>query len=77
MSNVRDEYIQARCIASLYSLFDERNIKINADDTNHLLFLCDYTCWQYRNLDNPGDMPIDIRFRLNNLIMKNTGDADE
>lgn len=73
LSDVRDEYIQARCLASLYSLFFERGIKIDPDDTNHLLFLCDYTCWQYRNIDAPGAMPQDIRFRLNNLITKNAG----
>ena len=77
MSVVRDEYIQARCLASLYSLFEERDIKINPEDTNHLLFLCDYTCWQYRNTDTPGDMPLDIRFRLNNLITKYSGENDE
>ena len=77
MSAVRDNYIQARCVASLYSLFDERSIKINPDDTNHLLFLCDYTCWQYKNIDNLGDMPLNIRFRLNNLLTKNMGETNE
>ena len=43
---------------------------------NHVMFVVDYSAYRYRSRGENGAMPIDLRFRLNNLFIHNGG-ADE
>lgn len=73
MSQVRDDYIEARILASITSLTKEKGITIDETDMNLIMFIVDYTVWQYQSVGNVGAMPIDLRQRLNNILVKYTG----
>ena len=75
MSDVRDDYLKPRILASLYTLLKEKAVTIDYNDSNHLLFLVDYTCWEYGNIGVATAMPQHLRARLNELLIKRAGDV--
>jgi hypothetical protein len=69
MSDVKDDSIEARILASILALAKERNITVDPENTSQMMFLVDFACYQYTSLNNTGAMPIDLRYRLNNLFI--------
>ncbi|MCJ1989402.1 hypothetical protein [Pseudolactococcus carnosus] len=68
-SSVRDELLQA----IIKSIFDEltiqKRINLNADNSEHLMFVVDYTVFRYENKGG-SIMPRNLEYRLRNLIVK-------
>lgn len=69
LSNVKDTSIEARILAAISAFAETRKININPDDTEQLMLLVDIAAWEYGNVQNPGPMPVDLRYRLNNVFM--------
>ncbi len=51
-------------------------IILEKDKQDHVLFVLDWATWKYKNPED-GVIPRSIRFRLNNLVIKKAGRADE
>jgi hypothetical protein len=76
-SDVRDDYIMIRLLSALMEIGKQKSIIIDENDCNHLIFLADYTVWQYDSFGNHKAMPEDLRYRLNNLLIKDTINKNE
>lgn len=70
---VRDGYLAAIVRGIIRELEDEKGIKLDADNANHLMFCVDLATWRYQSRDSVGAMPRHLQFRLHNLIIHNGG----
>nr|DAX37119.1 MAG TPA: Head Tail Connector Protein [Caudoviricetes sp.] len=70
-TNVRDAYISAIIKATIKELEDEKGVKLEVKNDNHLLFISDYCAWRYLSRDKDGAIPRDLQYRLHNLIVHN------
>lgn len=68
-SAVRDTYLTAITESVVTELEDEKGLKLDADNSYHLLFCVDYATWRYQSRDDTGAMPRHIQFRLHNLMI--------
>ena len=68
-SNVRDELLTIIVSGVIDELTDEKGIKLEYDNTSHLMFVVDLSAFRY---DNKGGnvMPRNLEYRLRNLIIK-------
>ena len=68
-SNVRDVLLKKIIEGVIYELTDEKGIKLEYDNTSHLMFVVDLSAFRY---DNKGGnvMPRNLEYRLRNLIIK-------
>lgn len=55
-NEILDTHLAQRLTAADQSL-ERSGIHLNADSTDDLMLLVDYTAWQYQNRDKPGGMP--------------------
>lgn len=77
-TTVRDSYLQARIKSTIDSIVIDRNISIDENNSSMLMFLVDYTSYEYVNIQTfdkmqmagqSGKMPEHLRQRLNNIIV--------
>lgn len=68
-SAVRDTYLTAITESVVTELEDEKGLKLDADNSYHLLFCVDYATWRYQSRDDAGAMPRHLQFRLHNLMI--------
>ena len=75
-SNVRDELLTIIVSGVIDELTDEKGIKLEYDNTSHLMFVVDLSAFRY---DNKGGnvMPRNLEYRLRNLIIKFGGGSIE
>lgn len=75
-SNVRDVLLKKIIDGVISELADEKGIKLEYDNTSHLMFVVDLSAFRY---DNKGGnvMPRNIEYRLRNLIIKFGGGSIE
>lgn len=75
-SNVRDVLLKKIIDGVIYELADEKGIKLEYDNTSHLMFVVDLSAFRY---DNKGGnvMPRNLEYRLRNLIIKFGGGSIE
>lgn len=69
-TDVRDNYLRQRVKATIDMLEKEKNVTIDFDNFNHLLFIADYTAWQYKARDREIGMPEHLLARLKNIYIK-------
>lgn len=70
-TSARDTFLQAIIKGVVKELEDEKGIKLDATNYNHIMFVCDYVAW--RADDHYADsMPRDLQFRLHNLMIHST-----
>ncbi len=68
-----DEYLMPRLHAADAELA-RAGIHLNTDTADDLIFLVDYTAWQYGNRDKPGGMPDWLRLaRRERWLAENGG----
>ncbi len=72
-TTVRDTYLAAIIDSVVAELEDEKGIALSGDNSNHLLFVCDYATWRYQSRDESGAMPRHLQFRMHNLLLHNGG----
>ncbi|CEN27814.1 MAG: hypothetical protein L0F96_01115 [Lactococcus lactis] len=68
-SSVRDELLQAIIKSITDELTIQKRINLNADNSEHLMFIIDYTVFRYENKGG-SIMPRNLEYRLRNLIIK-------
>jgi hypothetical protein len=76
-STVRDIYLTAITESVVKELEDEKGLKLDADNSYHLLFCVDYATWRYQSVNNNEEnyarqslsMPRHLQFRLHNLMI--------
>lgn len=68
-SSVRDELLQAIIKSIIDELTIQKRINLNADNSEHLMFIVDYTVFRYENKGG-SIMPRNLEYRLRNLIIK-------
>lgn len=68
-SAVRDTYLTVITESVVTELEDEKGLKLDADNSYHLLFCVDYATWRYQSRDDAGAMPRHLQFRLHNLMI--------
>lgn len=68
-ATVRDEYLTAIIKGILTELDEEKGIKLNKEDNNHLMFVVNYAAWKYDNRDSNGAMPRHLQWDLHNLFL--------
>lgn len=68
-TTVRDEYLKAIIGGVMNELNDKGVVAIGNSDSDFLMLAVDYASWQYRSRGE-GTMPRNIRYRLNNRIVK-------
>lgn len=75
-SNVRDELLTIIVSGVIAELTSEKGIKLEYDNTSHLMFVVDLSAFRY---DNKGGnvMPRNLEYRLRNLIIKFGGGSIE
>lgn len=69
MTAARDEYLAAIISSVVRELEDEKGIKLDTGDMNHIMFVVDYATWRYQSRDESGAMPRHLQFRLHNLMV--------
>ena len=75
-SNVRDILLKKIIDGVISELTDEKGIKLEYDNSSHLMFVVDLSAFRY---DNKGGnvMPRNLEYRLRNLIIKFGGGSIE
>ena len=68
-SNVRDVLLKKIIEGVISELTDEKGIKLEYDNTSHLMFVVDLSAFRYENKGG-GMMPRNLEYRLRNLIIK-------
>jgi hypothetical protein len=77
MTDVKRYSIEARVYGSVLKLCRERGIAIDERDSLQLMIIVDVAAWEYRNLEKSEAMPLDLRYRLNNIFTRSGAkDAD-
>ena len=68
-TTVRDTYLTAIVQSVVKELEDEKGLKLEADNSYHLLFCVDYATWRYQSRDESGAMPRHLQYRMHNLLL--------
>lgn len=75
-SAVRDELLKKIIAGVRNEVIDEKGIKLDEENTAHLMFVVDLSVFRYEN-KGAGAMPRNLEYRLRNLIIKYGGGSDE
>ncbi|MBS7578453.1 MULTISPECIES: hypothetical protein [unclassified Enterococcus] len=75
-SNVRDDLLNKIIAGVKNELIDEKGIKLDEENTTHLMFVVDLSVFRYEN-KGAGAMSRNLEYRLRNLIIKYGGGSDE
>ena len=75
-SNVRDILLKKIIEGVISELADEKGIKLEYDNTCHLMFVVDLSAFRYENKGG-NVMPRNLEYRLRNLIIKFGGGSIE
>ncbi len=76
-TNVRDTYLTSIIESVIKELEDEKDIKLDMENMNHVMFIVDYATWRYQSRDSSGALPRHLQFRLHNLVIHNGGVNNE
>ena len=68
-SSVRDELLKVIIQSVIDELEIQKRITLNYDNSEHLMFIVDYSVFRYEN-KGAGVMPRNLEYRLRNLIIK-------
>lgn len=68
-TTVRDTYLTAIVQSVVKELEDEKGLKLEVDNSYHLLFCVDYATWRYQSRDESGAMPRHLQYRMHNLLL--------
>ena len=68
-SSVRDELLKVIVKSVVDELEIQKRIKLDFENAEHLMFVCDYAVFRYEN-KGAGVMPRNLEYRLRNLIIK-------
>ena len=68
-SSVRDELLKVIVKSVVDELEIQKRITLNYDNSEHLMFIVDYSCFRYENKGG-GTIPRNLEYRLRNLIIK-------
>ena len=68
-SSVRDELLKAIIKSVVDELEIQKRIKLDFENAEHLMFVCDYSVFRYENKGG-GIIPRNLEYRLRNLIVK-------
>ena len=71
-SSVRDELLKAIIKSVADELETQKRITLNYDNSEHLMFIVDYSVFRYENKGG-GTIPRNLEYRLRNLIIKYGG----
>ena len=71
-SSVRDELLKAIIKSVADELEIQKRITLNYDNSEHLMFIVDYSVFRYENKGG-GTIPRNLEYRLRNLIIKYGG----
>lgn len=72
-SEVRNTYLTAIIKGVMSELTEEQGIVIDIVSPHHLMFVVDYSTWKYQSRDDGGALPRNLKFRLNNLVIRDGG----
>ena len=68
-SSVRDELLKVIVKSVIDELEIQKRITLKYDNSEHLMFIVDYSCFRYEN-KGAGTLPRNLEYRLRNLIIK-------
>ena len=68
-SAVRDELLKVIVKSVVDELEIQKRIKLDFENAEHLMFVCDYSVFRYENKGG-SVMPRNLEYRLRNLIIK-------
>ena len=68
-SSVRDELLKVIVKSVVDELEIQKRIKLDFENAEHLMFVCDYSVFRYENKGG-GIIPRNLEYRLRNLIVK-------
>ena len=71
-SSVRDELLKVIVKSIIDELEVQKRIKVDYNNAEHLMFVCDYAVFRYENKGG-GTIPRNLEYRLRNLIIKYGG----
>ena len=71
-SIVRDELLKAIIKSVADELETQKRITLNYDNSEHLMFVVDYSVFRYENKGG-GTIPRNLEYRLRNLMVKYGG----
>ena len=71
-SSVRDELLKVIVKSVVDELEIQKRIKLDFENAEHLMFVCDYSVFRYENKGG-SVMPRNLEYRLRNLIVKYGG----
>ena len=68
-SSIRDELLKVIVKSIIDELEIQKRIKLDFENAEHLMFVCDYSVFRYENKGG-GIIPRNLEYRLRNLIVK-------
>ena len=71
-SSVRDELLKVIVKSIVDELEIQKRITLKYDNSEHLMFVCDYAVFRYEN-KGAGTLPRNLEYRLRNLMVKYGG----
>ena len=71
-SSIRDELLKVIVKSIIDELEIQKRIKLDFENAEHLMFVCDYSVFRYENKGG-GIIPRNLEYRLRNLIVKFVG----
>ena len=71
-SSVRDELLKVIVKSIIDELENQKRIKLDFENAEHLMFVCDYSVFRYEN-KGAGVIPRNLEYRLRNLMVKYGG----
>lgn len=73
-SIARDSYLKSILDSVTSELENDKGLSVT-DDSVAEMFAVDYAAWRWRNRGE-GEMPRNLRYRLNNLIISQAGESN-
>ena len=68
-SSIRDELLKVIVKSIIDELENQKRIKLDFENAEHLMFIVDYSVFRYENKGG-GTIPRNLEYRLRNLIVK-------
>ena len=72
-TNKRDDYFTQRIQATICELANEYRFMVDLTNIEHQIFVADYVIWQIENQGKSLGLPIQLKVKLKNHLIRDAG----
>lgn len=75
-NNAKDDYFKTR-IAAAQKELEEKGVYINCANVEDAMLIADYAAWIYRKRQDDAPLPVNLKLRIKNRVIKRRAKGDE